>query len=390
MEKGDFKKVLYLSYDGLTDPLGQSQILPYLQGLSALGHKISIASFEKCERFATEESNIRKICEGSNIKWLPFRYHKNPPVLSTIFDLLQLRRKAISWTREFKFDIVHCRSYLTPLIGFILKKKFGVKLIFDMRGFWADERVDGGLWSIDSLFYRRVFRFFKKKEREFIINADHVVVLTHAAKALIDSWDLKTKVSVIPCCVDLSLFNPDNISAQARQSLRDKLNFKADDFVLVYVGSIGTWYLYDEMIDYFKKIRKSIPNAKFLFLTPDHTKVPPDDDIIALSVGREEVPLYISISNASICFIKPSFSKKGSSATKMAEVLAMEIPVLTNSGWGDVEFFQPKIPGLIVVNKNEAFAPSCLNVESARNEYFVRMFSLAEGITKYDELYRSS
>jgi len=26
------KRVLYLSYDGLTDPLGQSQILPYVKG----------------------------------------------------------------------------------------------------------------------------------------------------------------------------------------------------------------------------------------------------------------------------------------------------------------------------------------------------------------------
>jgi glycosyltransferase involved in cell wall biosynthesis len=390
MENNNLKKVLYLSYDGLTDPLGQSQILPYLQGLSALGHKITIASFEKSNRFAAEESNVRGICERANIEWFPFRYHKNPPVLSTIFDLIQLRRKAIALTRDFKFDIVHCRSYLTPLIGFILKKKFGVKLIFDMRGFWADERVEGGLWNIDSLFYGKIFRFFKKKEREFLMNADRVVVLTHAAKTLIDSWELKTKVSVIPCCVDLSLFNPDNISEQERQNLRKKLNFKSDDFVLVYLGSIGTWYLYDEMLDYFQKIRKSIPNAKFLFLTPDHTKVSQERDITALSVARAEVPLYISISNASICFIKPSFSKKGSSATKMAEVLAMEIPVLTNSGWGDVDFFRTKIPGLIIVNENETFAPSCLNVESVRNEYFVRMFSLAEGIMKYDELYRSS
>ena len=38
--------VLYISYDGLMEPLGQSQVLRYLEGLS-LNHKIWIISFEK-------------------------------------------------------------------------------------------------------------------------------------------------------------------------------------------------------------------------------------------------------------------------------------------------------------------------------------------------------
>ena len=29
------KKVVFLSYDGITDPLGQSQIFPYLFGISS-------------------------------------------------------------------------------------------------------------------------------------------------------------------------------------------------------------------------------------------------------------------------------------------------------------------------------------------------------------------
>ena len=38
--------VLYLSYDGMADPLGQSQVLPYLEGLVSKGHKFSLISFE--------------------------------------------------------------------------------------------------------------------------------------------------------------------------------------------------------------------------------------------------------------------------------------------------------------------------------------------------------
>ena len=49
--------VMYISYDGLTDPLGRSQILPYLEKLAALGHLIHIVSLEKKERAEKSAEN---------------------------------------------------------------------------------------------------------------------------------------------------------------------------------------------------------------------------------------------------------------------------------------------------------------------------------------------
>jgi hypothetical protein len=48
-------KALYLSYDGLTDPLGQAQILPYLLGLEQQGMGFVIISFEKKEAFSAHK-----------------------------------------------------------------------------------------------------------------------------------------------------------------------------------------------------------------------------------------------------------------------------------------------------------------------------------------------
>ena len=47
MFEGKSKNILYLSYDGMTDPLGQSQVLPYLIGLTKEGFTFHIISFEK-------------------------------------------------------------------------------------------------------------------------------------------------------------------------------------------------------------------------------------------------------------------------------------------------------------------------------------------------------
>src|SRR5438874_2415318 len=41
------KKILFISYDGMTDPLGQSQVIPYLANLSKFGYRFTIFSCDK-------------------------------------------------------------------------------------------------------------------------------------------------------------------------------------------------------------------------------------------------------------------------------------------------------------------------------------------------------
>ena len=50
-------KILYLSYDGMTDPLGQSQVLPYLTNLDN-DREIHIISCEKASAFKKYQSDI--------------------------------------------------------------------------------------------------------------------------------------------------------------------------------------------------------------------------------------------------------------------------------------------------------------------------------------------
>lgn len=392
MKESSGKNILYLSYDGLTDPLGQSQILPYLGGLSDAGYIITIISFEKSDRFSLYKGKIQDYCSANKLLWEPLLYHKSPPVLSTFYDLSVLRTRARQLHRKRNFSIVHCRSYITALTGLWLKKKFGIRFIFDMRGFWADERVEGGLWNLHNVLYKSVYNFFKKKEQEFLQAADAVIVLTEAARQVVQSWNVigqADKVTVIPCCVDLNLFNPKDATVEKQLVLRTTLGLSANDYVVLYLGSIGTWYLWNEMVLFYKKIKAQKPAAKFLVLTPDQHLVGDEDGFIVRSAAREDVPVYISIADLSVCFIKPSFSKKGSSATKMAEVLAMGIPVVTNAGWGDVEFLRGRIKNLYVLdNLEEQPATNEYHVDH-QDELFFDLFSLQSGVAKYRQVYKA-
>ena len=88
------KKILFISYDGMTDPLGQSQVIPYLQGLSKRGFQFFLLSCEKQEAFARNEAAGKAMLAGYNIEWVPIPYTKKPPVLSTLKDIINLRKQA--------------------------------------------------------------------------------------------------------------------------------------------------------------------------------------------------------------------------------------------------------------------------------------------------------
>jgi len=340
-------RVLYLSYDGLTDPLGQSQILPYLIKLAEKGHQIDVISFEKPDRQLAFGTQIQKLCTTAGLGYYPQRYRKWPPVLSTLQDIREMKKIARQLHHKNKYHIVHCRSYIAALVGEFLQQKHGVKFIFDMRGFYADERVDGGIWPQNNLVYRKVYQYFKRKERDFLNRADHIISLTHAAKTEIEGWKVaQSEISVIPCCVDTSHFDRDKIPEAQKDALRSSLHIINKHPVVGYVGSTGTWYLLDEMLMYFKAVQSEFPQAVFLFVTVDSPEKIvdkareieiPESALRIVASNREDLPAYLSLMDWSVFFIQPVFSKKASSPTKQGELMSMGIPVVCNSGVGDTE-----------------------------------------------------
>ena len=144
-----------------------------------------------------------------------------------------------------------------------MKRKYNVKFIFDMRGFWADERVDGGIWNLKNPVYRSIYSFFKKKEKRFISDANAIISLTENARQEILRWNLNSSVHVIPCCVDLDHFDPDKTTMLQKDALRTELDIKPGEFVLLYLGSWGTWYEVNEMLNFFTQVKKIRPDARF-------------------------------------------------------------------------------------------------------------------------------
>jgi hypothetical protein len=71
----------------MTDPLGQSQVIPYLEGLTRQGFEFHLLSCEKPERLSSEFNQISEKLQQAKIHWHPIRYTSRPPVISTLIDI---------------------------------------------------------------------------------------------------------------------------------------------------------------------------------------------------------------------------------------------------------------------------------------------------------------
>ncbi|HEU5286299.1 MAG TPA: glycosyltransferase, partial [Sphingomicrobium sp.] len=332
--------------------------------------------------------------EAAGIDWTRRRYHKAPSAPATAFDIAAGIATALAIAKRHRVRLVHARSYIPALIGMAVKRLAGARLLFDMRGLWADERVDGGLWPAGGSLYRVT----KSIERRLLHSADHIVTLTYASVDEVRKLSAPHEwvpLSVIPTCTDLRRFRPRPSDPGAPPTFG-------------YVGSVGTWYLFDETLLAFRYFQAERPDARLLVVNRgEHQRIasriaaagidPACTEVVAAE--HRDVPALIARMSAGAALVKPAYSKIASAPTKLAEYLACGIPVLGNTGVGDVEILEERKVGVAVESLDEAV----LRAGVARLVALTRdrdtpgrcrtaaeeLFSLDRGVAEYRRIYDS-
>ena len=390
--------ILYISYDGMLEPLGQSQVLAYLKRLAA-GRRIHLVSFEKADDWSntTERERISQDMADTGIFWHPLRYHKRPSALATLWDIVCGIAVGLWLVLRYRLSIVHARSYVSSVMALALKRLTGVKYLFDMRGFWADERVDGGILTRDSSLYRMA-KWFEKK---FLLNADVVVSLTQAAVQEMRQFPyLQGRMptfEVITTCANLDLFKPTEPEQQAHQR----------SFNLGYVGAVSVSYLFDEVLQCFNLLRQELPDARLHILNRgEHDYIRDrlnyhniDPETVRLeATDHPGVVRAMCQMDAGIFFIKQVYSKMASAPTKLGEFLGCGVPCMGNDGVGDManilegkqvgvalrDFSEIAMRGAIVRLLQLAREP---DIRQRCRQVAIECFSLEIGVERYSKIY---
>lgn len=319
------KKILYLSYDGILEPLGYSQVVCYIKKLS-YDYEITLISFEKKNDIKTKNINeLKKELKELNIDWYFLHYHSFPKILSTIYDILKGFFLIFYIIYIKKIKILHCRSYISGTLSLMISFFFKMQIIFDMRGFWINERSDRQGLSKKSL----IFIFFKKVEKYLYHKSNIIITLTHQAKEIILNNNpniSKDKIYVIPTCADEDYFIPYSN------------NNPKKEIILGYIGSIDTAYDIKKIILSFSKLVKNIPNIHLKIFTKDIIKF---NTLIKnynisksyYSVGfvdRNNILKEIQSFDYGIFYINKNFSSTASFPTKIAEFFLCGIPIICN------------------------------------------------------------
>ncbi|CAN5429070.1 glycosyltransferase family 4 protein [soil metagenome] len=396
---------LFITYDGMTDPLGQSQVLSYLKPISKAGYSIDIVSYEKPGVYESKKEQVEKMIAGYDIHWHPISYTKSPPILSSIYDFERGKALVRKLVPQRKYSIIHSRSSMIGSIALLAKKLSGGKLIFDMRGWWADEKKDSGNWA--SAIFKPVYSYFKNLETQLFVKSAVTISLTNVGKEEIVKLGHKTadKIAVIPTCVNFQYFTPFN--ADIRAEVRKELDIPLDAKVLLYSGSIGGNYNSAMLLDVLKVLRELNPNSYLLILTLSakdyiiellNERGLPLDAVRFAKADYSKVHRYLMAGDMGVVNYAQAYSTIGRSPTKLGEYWSCGLPVIAESGIGDMDYLlnrYPKGGKLLYGLSNNEYARvlnELTNVpidKDVLRQYAEEYYDLEQGAQQYISIYQS-
>ncbi|NNE08343.1 MAG: glycosyltransferase [Gemmatimonadetes bacterium] len=333
------KSVLYYFDKSLVEPI------PRLHGtrqmeLLASQREIVVVSTEPGARSAAEQETF-----DATVASLAEHGVRHEPITRGGGRLAQIARASLVLFRHVRAgrgDILHCRSYMPSVAGWLVSAVTRARFVFDMRGLFVDEYVFEGALEEGTLRYR----FARLLERRLLRAAGAIVVVSERFRDhLLTRPDLSgfmggKRIFVIPNRTEV-----DSFTGNERESIRAELGW-SDATIGIYSGSTAEWHRVDRTIEAAARLARLEPEARFLFLVyPEREKAMAMAEAAGLGPERArfltlapaEVPAHLGAADFAFMLIEPHISKQVCAPIKFAEYLAAGLPVVAGGGLGDTE-----------------------------------------------------
>lgn len=394
-------RVLFLSRDGILDGLGESQVLAYLEAL-ADEYRFWLLSFEK----PGDRDALAARLGRRGIVWRPLAWHGRGEPLTAAWGFVKVVVLSVGLVLTWRIRILHARSFLPCIVALVVRALcLGYpKIVFDMRGFWVDERAEAGGWTLRDVRYRAG----KRIERLLLRHAAAIVTLNSAARLeagrlLGRGEDATREITVIPTCVDTDRFRRP-VEAPPQVLLprwRGRL-------VFVYTGAIGYWQHPEALAQFFSAVRQERGDAVFLCLLrtggTEMRRVLEKAGLTPWSrveeaVPSADLPRWLAAATVGVVWYRPTFSRIGNFPTKLGEYLACGLPVVVAGAVADSvdlvirervgavvrkfssEGYREVITDVLALAKDPATASRCREVAE-------RELSLRVGAARYRRVYQ--
>jgi glycosyltransferase involved in cell wall biosynthesis len=347
---------LYITNWSLSEPLCQSQSVPYLKALAARGYQSCLMTFERPPYALTgaDADAARRQLADAGICWHPLAYHSRANIIGVAVDGARTLSTSVNAILRHGARIVHTRTSVPAALGLVAARLTRRRFLYDADSELSEEYADGGHWTRGGMSYRALSAMENLCRRQ----ADSIVVLTERLRADFVRRGVRAPMTVIPCCIDTGGFRRDE---GARAARRLELGI-GDEILLVYVGKIGPRYMLDETMAFVGAAGRRGPVhmlilshgdvAAFRSVAAAHGIA---DVVTVRSATHGEIPGWLSAADAGLALIRPTASECGSSPIKVSEYLAAGLPVVITDGIGDLsEAIDSSNLGVVVSGSGDA------------------------------------
>ena len=319
------KDCLYVSYDGLLDPLGRSQVLPYVFGLVDAGYSFTILSFEKTDHSLIEINQLKLELHSRGINWvyLPFVYGRFHSLYRFLIGAYKVNR--LINNNSYKF--LHLRGFFPGLIFYLSMGK--IPYIYDIRAFAGQFMYKKKIINKKSLL-NKIFQYI---EKVLILKSSGLVVLDESGEDYLKCF-FKTRVplKVITTSTNIEKFYLDT---------RKYSNNKDNSIRFVFLGGARYPYLPERAFSLVKCLISHGYECDLQFINErDHKCIElarekeafPSDKFSIFSLTSEEIQKRLPMYDCGLVFINGGIWINMCSPTKIGEYLSSGLHVLGLKG----------------------------------------------------------
>lgn len=401
------RRILYITFDGLLEPLGFSQVARLVMELAERGAAYEVLSLEKPRDVENVRhvQSVRDALASRGIDWSFATYSAGSSSRSVADNMRVMTTAAFRRVARGGIAFVHARSYHAGVVATLLRHVTRTPFLFDARSYWIDEKLDEGRWFTNA----RALRVARTVERRFYRDAAGVVTLTDLQRDDIVRENkfgvVRTPVVAIPTCADYDVFSLRQSEGEGPPpEIADIVRGKR---VVGLVGSTNASYRTNEMLACARAILRRSTDAHLLILTSQRDafeSLARDAGIdvnrrTVLSVRHDRVAEFVRHIDFALQFLVETPSKRASMPTKLAEFFASGVRPIHFGGSSEIsEWVRRAGTGMVVGALDESAYASVADwvattpfdraaLDSAR-ERTREHFSLSSGADRYLKLLR--
>lgn len=347
------KKILFITWDGPQTSYMEGLFMPIFQEIQKQHPHIHF----HCLQFTWDNDGKvqQETAKKYNINYTLVPIARKPVAsLASFYTLLQGHRVIRRYVKAHQIDVLMPRSNFPAFM--VNRANLNIPIVFDADGLPIEERIDFANLKRGSLmqrFLEHTEMNMLRKARTILTRSDKAIRYHLEKQPTLEAGKFKKVVNGR----DILKFRSNN---EDRHRIRKELSVNFDTKLLVYAGSFGPQYGWEEMYTMVNELYKINYKFHFLFLTGSPEKIKeliPDEMRNLFTVKRVDfnlIPSYLSAGDLAFAIRKPSLSMQGVAPIKLGEYLLMGLPTIASRGIGDTEELLQEIPGTFLFDHHHS------------------------------------